>query len=202
MNCPRASATSQVTFDRDGFLRPQVTGSHAKVSHSFKLRSDEACYVLSLESQTSMESISIRSDIPIDLLDESRSGGDVIVSKSPATSSDPLLVTYRFQEPTKRFSTNLRTVEGTPGTVNCFVVPSTQPRIAHLINLPVKPLSLHEKVLMKPLDKDRGPVACGNSPLGAFEALSIALAKSVCLAGIFAFTLRFPRSKRNAPSMS
>ena len=72
--------------------------------------------------------------------------GDVIVSRDQATEDSPLLVTYRFQEPTKRFSVNLRTVEGTPGNVSCFVIPNSQPKIAHLITLDIKPLSLHEKV--------------------------------------------------------
>jgi len=59
---------------------------------------------------------------------------------------NPLLATYRMQEPGSRFQIRLRTIEGLHGTVSCFVLPSTNPKTAHLVNLAVKPLSLHEKV--------------------------------------------------------
>mmetsp|Transcript_27744 Transcript_27744/g.70006 ORF Transcript_27744/g.70006 Transcript_27744/m.70006 type:complete len:784 (-) Transcript_27744:706-3057(-) len=125
-----------------------VSGSHAKVSHNFKLKSDEAFWQLVIECQTNLSSVSIRSDAAIDILENSaQQAVDVIQSRAKGSPhQDPLLLTYRFQEPTKRFSINMRTTEGPPGNISCFVLPQGQPKISHLLSLTVKPLSLHEKV--------------------------------------------------------
>ncbi|CAD7927953.1 unnamed protein product [Amoebophrya sp. A120] len=123
-----------------------VTGSHAKVSHSFKLKPEDACYQLVIECQSNLASVSVRSDAAVDLLDVPSQTVDVIQSKAKQSQQDPLLLTYRFQEQTKRFAINMRTTEGPTGNISCFVLPQAQPKIAHLINLNVKPLSLHEKV--------------------------------------------------------
>lgn len=122
-----------------------------KVSHRFNLNSDEACYILTVESQVPLEMVALRADVDVDLLDHE--GTQAILSKSKGDPSNPLLATYRMQEPPgTRFQIRLRTVEGLHGTISCFVLPQTTPKTAHLITLPVKPLSLHEKVAEAPLD--------------------------------------------------
>ncbi|CAE8633485.1 unnamed protein product [Polarella glacialis] len=119
-----------------------------KVSHRFNLNSEEACYVLTVESQTPLELISLRSDVDVDLLDHE--GTSAILSRSRGDPANPLLATYRMQERGSRFQIRLRTIEGLSGTISAFVVPQTSPKTAHLINLAVKPLSLHEKVSESP----------------------------------------------------
>lgn len=115
-----------------------------KVSHRFNFNSEEACYILTVESQTPLELISLRADVDVDLLDHE--GTSAILSRSKGDPVNPLLATYRMQEQGSRFQIRLRTIEGLHGTISCFVLPSTTPKTAHLVSLAVKPLSLHEKV--------------------------------------------------------
>lgn len=115
-----------------------------KVSHRFNLNGEEACYVLTVESQALLEMISLRADVDVDLLDHD--GTSAILSRSKGDPANPLLATYRMQEPGSRFQVRLRTVEGLHGTISCFVLPQTNPKTAHLVTLAVKPLSLHEKI--------------------------------------------------------
>eukprot|EP00928_Gymnodinium_smaydae_P003120 TRINITY_DN11116_c0_g2_i1.p1 TRINITY_DN11116_c0_g2~~TRINITY_DN11116_c0_g2_i1.p1 ORF type:complete len:846 (+),score=208.93 TRINITY_DN11116_c0_g2_i1:168-2540(+) len=119
-----------------------------KVSHRFHLNGEEACYILTVESQAALEMISLRADVGVDLLDHE--GTAAIISKSNGDPANPLLATYRMQEPGTRFQIRLRTVEGLSGTISCFVLPATSPKTAHLVNLQVKPLSLHEKITEPP----------------------------------------------------
>jgi len=115
-----------------------------KVSHRFNLNSEEACYILTIESQAALELVSLRADVDVDLLDHE--GTSAILSRSRGDPVNPLLATYRMQEPGSRFQVRLRTIEGLYGTISCFVLPSTNPKTAHLVTLAVKPLSLHEKI--------------------------------------------------------
>jgi len=115
-----------------------------KVSHRFTIESEEACYTLTVEAQAPLELISLRADVDVDLLDHE--GTSAILSRSKGDPSNPLLATYRMQEPGSRFQIRLRTVEGLHGNISCFILPQTTPKTAHLVTLPVKPLSLHEKI--------------------------------------------------------
>lgn len=121
-----------------------------KVSHRFNLNSEEACYTLTFESQTPLELISLRADVEVDLLDHD--GTVAILSRSRGDPTNPLLATYRMQEPGSRFQIRLRTLEGLSGTISGFVMPATAPKTAHLVTLAVKPLSLHEKIAETPSD--------------------------------------------------
>lgn len=115
-----------------------------KVTHRFGLASEEACYILTVESQAAIELISLRADVEVDLLDHSGTGA--ILSRSKGDPQNPLLATYRMQEEGTRFQIRLRTIEGLSGTLSAFVVPATQPKTAHLISVSIKPLALHEKI--------------------------------------------------------
>jgi len=118
--------------------------STTKVSHRFNLNGEEACYVLTVESQAPFEMISLRADVDVDLLDHE--GTSAILSRSKGDPANPLLATYRMQEPGSRFQVKLRSVEGLYGNLSCFVLPQTTPKTAHLVTLAVKPLALHEKI--------------------------------------------------------
>jgi len=118
--------------------------STTKVSHRFTINSEEACYTLTIEAQAPLELVSLRADVDVDLLDHE--GTSAILSRSKGDPGNPLLATYRMQEPGSRFQIRLRTVEGLHGNISCFILPQTTPKTAHLVTLPVKPLSLHEKI--------------------------------------------------------
>lgn len=124
--------------------------STTKVSHRFDLNTEEACYVLTLECQASIELVALRADVEVDLLDHD--GTSAIVSRSKGDPMNPMLATYRMNEPGTRFQIKLRTVEGVQGTLSCFISPSTMPKTAHMVTLAIKPLSLHEKLTEMPPD--------------------------------------------------
>jgi len=124
--------------------------STTKVSHRFDLNTEEACYVLTLECQASIELVALRADVEVDLLDHD--GTSAIVSRSKGDPTNPMLATYRMTEPGTRFQIRLRTVEGVQGTLSCFISPSTMPKTAHMVSLAIKPLSLHEKLTEMPAD--------------------------------------------------
>uniref|UniRef100_A0A7S2VM06 Bardet-Biedl syndrome 7 protein homolog n=1 Tax=Zooxanthella nutricula TaxID=1333877 RepID=A0A7S2VM06_9DINO len=121
-----------------------------KVTHRFNLNSEEACYILTVESQAPLELISLRADVEVDLLDHD--GTSAILSRAKGDPTNPLLATYRMQEDGSRFQIRLRTVEGLSGTICCFVLPKRSPKTAHLVTMAVKPLSLHEKITEVPPD--------------------------------------------------
>lgn len=120
--------------------------STAKITHRFVLNGDEACYFLTIESQSPLEMVSLRGDVDVDLLDDDETGTNAILSRSRGDPVNPLLATYRMQEKPVRFQVRLRTVEGVAGTISCFVLPEMLPKTAHLLTLQVKPLSLHEQI--------------------------------------------------------
>eukprot|EP00403_Amphidinium_massartii_P019347 CAMPEP_0178415332 /NCGR_PEP_ID=MMETSP0689_2-20121128/23496_1 /TAXON_ID=160604 /ORGANISM="Amphidinium massartii, Strain CS-259" /LENGTH=740 /DNA_ID=CAMNT_0020036647 /DNA_START=123 /DNA_END=2345 /DNA_ORIENTATION=- len=124
--------------------------STTKVSHRFNLDVEQASYILVLESQAPLEMISLCADVDVDLLDHE--GTSAILSRSKGDGANPLLATYRMQDPGRRFQIRLRTVEGLQGQLSCFVLPQTNPKTAHLISLQIKPLSLHEKIPEVPAD--------------------------------------------------
>jgi len=135
----------------------QISGSMiainpvTNISHQFRLSADEACYVLTVEAQSPVAYVCLRSDVKVDLLQHESEGFGAILSRS-SDHQNALLATYRLQDPNaSRLRINLRTLEGSQGTISCFIVPIIEPKTAHLVNLPVKPLSLHEKVRLSDL---------------------------------------------------
>eukprot|EP00397_Hematodinium_sp_SG-2012_P019646 GEMP01020197.1.p1 GENE.GEMP01020197.1~~GEMP01020197.1.p1 ORF type:complete len:768 (+),score=160.82 GEMP01020197.1:35-2338(+) len=138
--------------DREKEKYAQVSGNIiainpvTNVSHQFRLSVEEACYVLTVEAQSPLEFVSLRSDVKVDLLQHESEGSGAILSRS-SDGQNSLLATYRIQQQNaSRLRINLRTLEGTQGVISCYIVPYMEPKTAHLINLHVKPLSLHEKV--------------------------------------------------------
>jgi len=127
-----------------------------KVNYSFKLLSNESCYVLSFECQHNLDIIAIRGDVQVDLLDHGTTG--VVFSQTP-DATNQLLVNYQFQEPQSRHEIRLRTVEGKGGSLSCFVVPAIAPKTAMLVKPDIKPLSLHEKVQSQPWGETEPPMS-------------------------------------------
>jgi len=102
-----------------------------------------------------VELVCLRSDVKVDLLQHDSEGAGALLSKS-GDSINSLLATYRLQDPNaSRLRIHLRTLEGTHGNISCYILPSMQPKTAHLVNLEVKPLSLHEKVRLKDLPDEQ-----------------------------------------------
>jgi len=121
-----------------------------KVTHRFNLNNEEACHVLTIESQSPLELVSLCAGVEVDLLDSD--GTSAILSQTKGDSSMPLRAAYRMQESGSRFQIKMRVVEGLSGQIACFVTPASCPKTAHMVTLALKPLSLHEKISEAPLD--------------------------------------------------
>ena len=93
-----------------------------------------------------METIAIQSMVTVELLDVDTN--IAILSSCPEDSENKvaLSATYRFIENNvSKFEIKLRTLEGQFGNLTCFVVPNANPKTCQVINIPIKPLSLHER---------------------------------------------------------
>lgn len=59
----------------------------------------------------------------------------------------PFMATYRcFNENAQKIEIKIRTTEGQFGSLNIYVVPKGKNIISQAIEIPIKPLNLHEKI--------------------------------------------------------
>jgi len=118
----------------------------AKVLDRFVLDADDACYALSLEAPAALFSVSVHSDVPIDLLDVKDNAA--ICSRSPADPANGThaAATYRVNEGNNRVELRMRAIEGRAGTVRSFVVPRQSPKTSTEKVHHIKPLCLHRRV--------------------------------------------------------
>ena len=82
----------------------------AKVLDRFVLDADDACYALSLEAPAALFSVSVHSDVPIDLLDVKDNAA--ICSRSPADPANGThaAATYRVNEGNNRVELRMRAI--------------------------------------------------------------------------------------------
>ncbi|XP_060035115.1 Bardet-Biedl syndrome 7 protein isoform X2 [Erinaceus europaeus] len=102
------------------------------VNDKFTLNKDDASYSLVLEVQTSIDTVLIQSDVPIDLLDVDKNSA--VVSFSSCDSE-------------------IRSIEGQYGTLQAYVTPRIQPKTCQVRQYLIKPLSLHQRIHF--IDHDR-----------------------------------------------
>lgn len=115
----------------------------SKVSYTLSLIGEQAAYCLSIESYFAMSFILIQSEVPIELLDSDDHEASIIVAEEP----NQVLITYRFNDSINtRCQILFRNSEGQPGTLNLYILPCHDPKVAKQLVVDIKPLSLHEKV--------------------------------------------------------
>ncbi|GAB1601669.1 Bardet-Biedl syndrome 7 protein homolog isoform X2 [Argonauta hians] len=123
------------------------------VKTSFILNKDDASYHLSIELQVPIENILVQSDVPIHMVDMDKNTSVVSFSACDPKDGNRLLATYRCQANNTRVDLKIRTVEGQHGTIQVYITPCSSPKVCHIKQLPVKPLSLH--VRAHSFDPDR-----------------------------------------------
>jgi Bardet-Biedl syndrome 7 protein len=124
--------------------QPSKTQNQSKVSYKLSVLAEQAAYNLTIESQFAMSFILINSEIPIELLDSEDHEATVTSSEEDGA----VLITYRFPDSSStRCQILFRNSEGQPGSLNIYVIPYQDPKVAQLLTVDIKPLSLHEKVL-------------------------------------------------------
>jgi len=130
--------------------------TRSKVKHSLLLDPQQACYKLNLESEMPIDIVALQSSLPITLLDP----GTSVPSISPLDpkNDNMLLATLRIMGTNNRVQVSLMALEGHYGTLTAFVVTRVAPKVCHLVECHVKPLSLHKQV---PWDDARmGQIPC------------------------------------------
>jgi hypothetical protein len=124
------------------------------VISSFKLDVDLAAYVLSIELQTPIDLVIIRSPVALDLV-ETDSGTSVLSVTPPnlqpmhagEESSGRFVAVFRCQsQHEKRIVLTLRTNEGEHGDMTVTIVAACVPKAAKIIKYNLKPLSLNTKI--------------------------------------------------------
>ena len=131
------------------------------INSSFILDSKEALYRLSIEVQTSLDMVILRSPTFLDLKDselgstvvsivppEYLSNSNEINYKDDSNSSNQVkfAATYHCQNGEKRLTIAIRPTEGSFGELSVIVVAGTTPKSAKVLKFPLKPLSLHQKI--------------------------------------------------------
>lgn len=134
------------------------------VNSKFSLDPTKAAYVLTVELQSSIDLIILRSPVVLDLV-ETDTGSSVLsvtppqllqqcgglnsVAGSNPAAGDELgkfVAVFRCQSQEKRIVLTLRTNEGEFGNLHITIVADTTPKAAKIIKYDLKPLSLHTKV--------------------------------------------------------
>jgi Bardet-Biedl syndrome 7 protein len=141
-----------------------ATEPQFKVKHSFTLLPAEQCYLLAVEIGHPLDTITLQSNIGLLMLDTqqntailSRIGPENKESKenNALPQQNELLAVFKFNpndssQSINRVEVKLRTVEGEFGQLTVCIMPKLTPRSAQFLTIPIKPLSLHEKVATLP----------------------------------------------------
>ena len=127
-----------------GGISKPTTQYSSKIINKLSLIGEQAAYCLVIETQFPIELILIQAEMPIELLDNEDHEASITISEE----EEQTLITYKYSDFSHTRSQLLfRNSEGQPGNLNIYVIPCLDPKVAQLITVEIKPLSLHEKVL-------------------------------------------------------
>jgi len=121
--------------------------------------------------------VAIQSDVHIDLLDTDST--KAILSISPSEKANNLLATLRPEESVNRLEIKIRTTEGQAGELECLVFQKGS-AICQSFYLPIKPLSLHERISNYKQDNE-APLMSQINIKGNFSETEINAWLSLCL---------------------
>lgn len=127
-----------------------------KANYNFTLLPNEAAYQLTIETQVAMSIVLLQSTINIDLLDSENIPAVVSFSATdPDQTTNQFLVTLKLNEPANRIVLKVRASEGLYGSLNAFIIPTEESsKVSKRVDVPILPLSLHEKVSTVPNKED------------------------------------------------
>jgi Bardet-Biedl syndrome 7 protein len=136
------------------------------INSTFILNVEKAAYALTIEIQSAIDLVIIRSPVHIELIDADV--GSAVVSITPESlicadeSKDGkpeycFIATYRLQHQEKRLSVLVRTMEGEFGELQATVVSAQTPKAAKVIRYSLQPLSLHTRVHAFEDEEDQRP---------------------------------------------
>lgn len=127
-----------------GTIEKSPVQGPSKITYKLSLIGEQAAYCLVVESQFPIGMLLIQAEMPIELLDNDTHEATINSTEEETQT----LITYRLSDTSHtRVQMTFRNSEGQPGSISIYVVPSLDPKIAQLITVEIKPLSLHEKVM-------------------------------------------------------
>eukprot|EP00048_Salpingoeca_helianthica_P007538 m.111900 g.111900 ORF g.111900 m.111900 type:complete len:691 (-) comp14362_c1_seq1:24-2096(-) len=121
----------------------ELTLPEIEIVDSMTLLPDEASYLLSIELASSIDTLVLRADVPVDVLDSREASLSVSFTPCAPNETSLLLATYTCQPGVTRLQIKLRTIEGTHGAIHAFIIPATTPKVAYQRTYPIHALSLH-----------------------------------------------------------
>jgi len=121
--------------------------TRSKVKSSMLLEPENACYKLTLESEMPIDIVALQAGIPLQLLDCGTSVPSI--SEPDPANGNLFIATLRVQGTSNRVQVQVMTEEGVYGTLQAFVVTRVAPKVVHLVETRILPLSLHQPI---PLD--------------------------------------------------
>jgi hypothetical protein len=90
--------------------------------------------------------VALQSGSVIDLLDSEKTQAVISRSALDPANKNNFLCTFRCEEDRTRLEIKIRTTEGQHGELQVFIY-GKDSKICQSVSLPIKPLSLHERVL-------------------------------------------------------
>lgn len=115
-----------------------------------RLDAEDACCILAVEASTSIFTVALQCDIPLELLDVDSNIAILSRTDTNSKSSHKLLATYRCQESTSRIEIKFKAKEGVAGQLQIMILPNVTPKICQNYTHQIKPLCLHRKLPAEP----------------------------------------------------
>ncbi|GAB5369764.1 hypothetical protein AAMO2058_001433800 [Amorphochlora amoebiformis] len=130
-----------------------ATSKQFHINHSMKIDQQEATYTISIQIEMEIDVVVIHSDVNILLMDNENSDAILTISPTNQSQGNAVLATYKCENSSKRVLIKLRTIEGRFGNISVYVIPKANPKTSQRIQIPIKPLSLHQKLEYKEVVK-------------------------------------------------
>eukprot|EP00802_Teleaulax_amphioxeia_P005221 Tamp_05225.p1 GENE.Tamp_05225~~Tamp_05225.p1 ORF type:complete len:853 (-),score=257.60 Tamp_05225:475-2967(-) len=167
--------TEKANFERMSKESVPVS-TRSKIKSALTLDSETGTHKLTLEGEMPMDLVAIEGSPGVDLilLD---SGNSVPSISAPPKGAGELskgadkagfLATLRIQGTNSRLQVQLMISEGTYGTLNAFVVTRVAPKVVHLVEHEIPPLSLHRTVPLDGMGAPNPAPFCEIKMLGSF----------------------------------
>eukprot|EP01017_Pseudomicrothorax_dubius_P042816 TRINITY_DN7043_c0_g1_i3.p1 TRINITY_DN7043_c0_g1~~TRINITY_DN7043_c0_g1_i3.p1 ORF type:complete len:729 (-),score=128.21 TRINITY_DN7043_c0_g1_i3:32-2218(-) len=141
--------------------RLNTTANIFRATSKFIRNAEDFSYTVQIDSQYPIESVILQSPMQLELIDLEVSA-NAQLAVTPTTfgfGAEGVLATYRLVEGARsKFEFKLRTVEGHYGILNIFVIPVANPKTSQSLQIPVRPLSLHERIVETSLDEGSLPL--------------------------------------------
>jgi len=126
-----------------------------KMKDRFVLDETDACYTLTVEMETPIESVVLQSTMEVDIVDVENNAAIVSKTRCPPDGSGPsgdtaMIATFRCDnrggDLPRRLQMKVRTSEGSSGQLTAYIVPQAAPKTCPSCSYKIYPLSHHQRL--------------------------------------------------------